>query len=64
MIEPYKPIYTIKEVAKILQVNVNTVYDLTNQGKLPYLLLGARKVRGSDLENFINSFPVEAASNQ
>ena len=57
----YKPLYTIKEVSQILLVNVNTVYDLINSGKLPYLLLGSKKVRGSDLERFIESYPVEKA---
>lgn len=55
----YKPLYTIKEVSKILLINVNAVYDLINTGKLPYLLLGSKKVRGTDLERFIESYPVE-----
>lgn len=55
MVEPYKPLYTVKEVAAILLVNANTVYDLMNSGELPYLLLGSKKVRGSDLEHFIES---------
>ena len=57
----YKPLYTVKEVAGILLVNVNTVYDIMNRGELPYLRLGSRKVRGSDLEKFIESYPVEKA---
>lgn len=57
----YKPLYTVKEVSKILLVNPNTVYDLMNRGELPYLQMGAKKVRGSDLERFIESYPTEKA---
>lgn len=57
MVEPYKPLYTAKQAAQILLVNVATVYELMNKGQLPYLILGkgngSRKVRGSDLEKFI-----------
>lgn len=57
----YKPLYTVKEVSKILMVNPNTVYGFMNNGVLPYLVLGSRKVRGSDLERFIESYPAEKA---
>ena len=40
MVEPYKPLYTAKQAAQILLVNVGTVYDLMNTGQLPYLILG------------------------
>nr|DAZ30068.1 MAG TPA: helix-turn-helix domain protein [Caudoviricetes sp.] len=57
MVETYKPLYTAKQVSQILLVNVATVYELMNKGQLPYLILGkgngSRKVRGSDLEKFI-----------
>lgn len=57
MVEAYKPLYTAKQTAQILLVNVATVYELMNKGQLPYLILGkgngSRKVRGSDLEKFI-----------
>ena len=63
MVEPYKPLYTAKQVAQILLVNVGTVYDLMNTGQLPYLILGkgngSRKVRGSDLERFIEKLKPE-----
>ena len=59
MVEAYKPLYTAKQTAQILLVNVSTVYELMNKGQLPYLILGkgngSRKVRGSDLEKFIES---------
>ncbi len=57
----YKPLYTVSEVSKILQTNVSSVYDLMNRGELPYLKLGSRKVRGSDLEKFIENYPTEHA---
>lgn len=58
-VQEYKPIYSAKEVSKILQVSINTVYQLMNQGKLPYLVLGSKKIRGSDLERFIEKYPSE-----
>ena len=55
----YQPLYKISEAAKILKVNVNDVYSLINSGKLPYILLGSKKIKGKDLEMFINTFPSE-----
>lgn len=59
MVEPYKPLYTAKQAAQILLINVSTVYELMNTGQLPYLILGkgngTRKIRGSDLERFIEA---------
>lgn len=59
MVEPYKPLYTAKQAAQILLINVSTVYELMNTGQLPYLILGkgngTRKIRGSDLEKFIET---------
>ena len=40
----------------------NTTYQMMNQGKLPYLNLGSKKIRGSDLERFIESYPTEEAT--
>lgn len=58
MVEAFKPLYTVKEVAGVLKSNPNLVYDLVNSGQLPALRLGAIKIRGKDLENFINTYPV------
>ena len=58
MVEPYKALYTVKEVAKILKTNPDFVYGIVNQKLLPALKLGAIKVRGSDLERFIEKYPV------
>lgn len=57
MVEPYKPLYTVKEVSKVLKVNTDAVYDLIRKRKLPALRLGAMKIRGSDLEQFIDKYP-------
>lgn len=57
-VQTYKPLYSVKEAAKILMLSINTVYSLMNQGKLPYLCLGSKKIRGSDLERFIETYPV------
>ena len=53
MVEPYKPLYKVKDVAKILLVNPAKVYELIQAGELPALRLNSIKVRGSDLEKFI-----------
>lgn len=55
----YQPLYRIPEAAKILKVNTNDVYSLINSGKLPYIHLGSKKIKGKDLEMFINSYPAE-----
>lgn len=59
MVKPYEPLYTVNEAAKILKVNVNEVYNLINEGKIPYLILGRKKIRGTDLESFIEKYPTE-----
>ena len=64
MIEPYKPIYTVKEAANILKVNTNYIYELFRNGKLPYLKIGNKKIRGSDLERFIQNYPSEIGENE
>ncbi len=58
MVEPYKPLYTVEEVATILMTNTDTVYDLIRRGRLRALKLGRIKIRGSDLEQFIEDYPV------
>ena len=64
MVEAYKPLYTVREVTKVLKVNANTVYDLVNSGQLPGLRLGTIKIRGKDLEEFINRYPVQVNSGE
>lgn len=66
MVEPYKPLYTIKEASIVLKVNVSTMYEICNSGQIPYLILGhgsgSRRIRGIDLEKFINNYPVAEVS--
>lgn len=57
MVKAYEPLYTVPEVAKVLKTNRERVYTLINTGTLPYILLGSKKVRGSDLERYINGLP-------
>lgn len=62
MVEPYKHLYTIKEAAEVLKVNKNQIYEFINSGRLDALKLGSKKIRGADLEKFINQYPVEKIS--
>ncbi len=54
-VKEYEPLYTVKEVAKVLKISVQDVYKLINNGHIPCLVIGSKKVRGKDLEAFINS---------
>lgn len=56
MIEPYKPLYTVKEAAEVLMVNEESVRTYIRNGELKALKLGATKIRGTDLESFIESY--------
>ena len=58
MVEPYKPLYTVEETATVLMTNTDTVYSLIRKGSLRELKLGRIKIRGSDLEQFIEDYPV------
>lgn len=46
---------TVKEVAKKLGVNLNTVYKLRDNGVVPFLKLGTWKVAEEDLQAFLDS---------
>ena len=65
MVKPYNPLYSVEEAADELGIPKNLMYDLMNTGQIPYLILkgknvtGSRKIRGSDLERFIEEHPVE-----
>lgn len=56
MIRAYEPLYTVKEAAKLLRVNPQAVYRLINGKQLVALRLGLIKIRGSDLERFIEQY--------
>nr|WP_288830099.1 helix-turn-helix domain-containing protein [uncultured Clostridium sp.] len=60
MVKPYEPLYTVKEAAAVLKTNPRTVYNYISEGLLVCIRLGTRgvfKIRGTDLESFINSCP-------
>ena len=59
MVKPYEPLYTIPEVAAIMKTNTNFVYGEINKGRLPYILLGSKRVKGEDLEEYIRKYPLE-----
>ena len=64
MIEPYKPIYRVSEVAELLCTSKCVVYDMLKNGELPYLLINnGKRVRGSDLEKYVENHPVEQVKN-
>lgn len=48
-------LFTIAEVAKILKVNPNYVYELIKHRHLVALKLGAKKVTSFELERFIKN---------
>ncbi|NFI38018.1 helix-turn-helix domain-containing protein [Clostridium botulinum] len=49
-------IYTVDEVASILKVNKNTVYDLIRSGNLIALKLGRLKITKVTLLKFLKDF--------
>ena len=51
-------LYTVSEVAKLLKVNRNFVYDEIKKGKLRAIKVGSIKVKREDLEAYINESEV------
>lgn len=49
-------LYTVKEVAKLLRVNTDTVYSLIKTGKLRVLKLGNYKIRKTTLIEFLEKY--------
>ena len=49
-------LYTAKEVAQILKVNVDYVHKLRKSGILPFLKIGQYKCRRSSLEKFLQDY--------
>lgn len=47
-------VYTVREVATLLKVNRNFVYDLIKRGELKAIIIGSIKIRHEDLEAYIN----------
>ena len=51
-----KLLYTVKEAATTLGVNVHLVYDLIKAGLLPAMKLGSLKIRKTTLEAFVEKY--------
>ena len=49
-------IFTVAEVAKILKINRNFVYDLINNGLLKSIKLGRTKVTRTSLNDFLAKY--------
>ncbi|KNF07839.1 DNA binding domain, excisionase family [Gottschalkia purinilytica] len=49
-------VYTVKEVASILKVNTNKIYELIDKGLLKGLKLGNMKVIRADLIDFLKKY--------
>lgn len=47
-------LYTVSEVAKLLKVNRNFIYDIIKKGELRAIRVGSIKIRRDDLEAYIN----------
>ena len=47
-------VYTVSEVASMLKVNRNFVYDLIKRGKLKAIRIGSIKIKHEDLEAYVN----------
>lgn len=45
---------TVSEVAKMLKVNRNFVYDIIKRGELRAIRVGSIKIKREDLESYIN----------
>jgi excisionase family DNA binding protein len=54
--EETKVIYSVKEVAGLLHVDVHTVYKLINAGVLPAIKLGTLKVTVKALDRFLEDY--------
>ena len=49
------PLYTVTEVAKLLKVNRNFVYDLIRKGELEAVRIGSIKVRKDAVERYVEN---------
>ena len=55
-VQENKLLYSVKETASVLGVNVHLVYSLITKGLLPALKLGSLKIRKSTIEDFIAKY--------
>ncbi len=49
-------LFTVKEVAELLKVNVDTVHKLRKSGLIPFIKLGTYKVRKKALFDFLENY--------
>lgn len=49
-------LYTVEEAARILKSNQTYVHKLLNNGLIPYLVLGRRKIRKQALDDFLKKY--------
>lgn len=49
-------LYTVKETAATLGVNVHLVYNFIRKGLLPAMKLGSLKIRKETLEEFVSTY--------
>lgn len=49
-------LYSVNEVAKMLKIGKNRVYDLIHAGLLPVLKIGGMKVRKKTVEEFLDKY--------
>ena len=52
----YAPVYTVKEVSRLLHTNPAFVYRIINLGLLPALKLGSIRVRKAALDEFLQRY--------
>ena len=50
-----KDLYTVKEVAEILNLSTEGVYKLIRKGQLPTIKLGTTKIRACDLKEIMGT---------
>ena len=51
-----KMLYTVKEAASALGVNVHIIYELIKKRLLPAMKLGSLKIRKQTLESFLEKY--------
>lgn len=49
-------VYTVAQVANILHVNKNYVYELIDKGMIPVLKFKSFRIRKSSLEKFLEKY--------
>lgn len=49
-------LYSVNDVAKLMKVGKNRIYDLIHAGLLPVLKIGGMKIRKKSLEDFLEQY--------